>query len=85
MIFCKDDRRVVGSAGVKDVPNKNVEVCYGLSEEFEHNAYMTEAVKAMCEWALKQNSVINVIVETDLEYFASQRILEHCEFEKNKQ
>lgn len=30
---------------------------------------MTEAVKSMCEWALKQNSVINVIAETDLEYF----------------
>lgn len=30
---------------------------------------MTEAVKSMCEWALKQNSVISIIAETDLEYF----------------
>ncbi len=41
---------------------------------------MTEAVKAMCEWALKQKGVRNVIAETDLAGFASQRILECCGF-----
>lgn len=46
---------------------------------------MTEAVQAMCEFALKQNGVRNIIAETDLDGFASQRILERCGFKKYKQ
>ncbi|MEN6412485.1 MAG: GNAT family N-acetyltransferase [Veillonellales bacterium] len=82
----KNDRVVVGSADFKDVPNENgeVEIGYGLGKEFEHNGYMTEAVKAMCEWALKQNCVTSVIAETDLEGLASQKILERSGFKKDK-
>ena len=43
---------------------------------------MTEAVKAMCKLALKQNGVENIIAETDLDGFASQRILERVGFKK---
>ncbi|AUM94702.1 TPA: GNAT family N-acetyltransferase [Clostridium botulinum] len=83
----KDDRVVVGSADFKDIPNENgeVEIGYGLGKEFEHNGYMTEAVKAMCGWALKQNGVTSVIAETDLEGLASQKILKRCGFKKDKE
>jgi len=83
----KEDRIVVGSADFKDIPNENgeVEIGYGLGKEFEHNGYMTEAAKAMCDWALKQNGVKNVIAETDLEGLASQKILERCGFKNDKQ
>lgn len=83
----KDDRVVVGSADFKDIPNENgeVEIGYGLGKEFEHNGYMTEAVKAMCGWALKQNGVTSVIAETDLEGLASQKILKSCGFKKDKE
>ncbi|MDU6334590.1 GNAT family N-acetyltransferase [Clostridium sporogenes] len=83
----KEDRVVVGSADFKDIPNENgeVEIGYGLGKEFEHNGYMTEAVKAMCGWALKQNGVTSVIAETDLEGLASQKILKRCGFKKDKE
>jgi ribosomal-protein-alanine N-acetyltransferase len=83
----KEDRIVVGSADFKDIPNENgeVEIGYGLGKEFERNGYMTEAAKAMCDWALKQNGVKNVIAETDLEGLASQKILERCGFKNDKQ
>ncbi len=83
----KKDRVVVGSADFKDIPNENyeVEIGYGLGKEFEHNGYMAEAVKAMCDLALKQKGVRNVIAETDLDGFASQRILERVGFKKYKQ
>lgn len=83
----KDDRVVVGSADFKDIPNENgdVEIGYGLGKEFEHNGYMTEAVKSMCGWALKQNGVTSVIAETDLEGLASQKILKRCGFKKDKE
>jgi len=67
------------------VRNGEVEIGYGLGKEFEHNGYMTEAVKAMCGWALKQNGVISVIAETDLEGLASQKILKRCGFKKDKE
>jgi RimJ/RimL family protein N-acetyltransferase len=83
----KEDRVVVGSADFKDIPNENgeVEIGYGLGKEFEHNGYMTEAVKAMCEWASKQNGVKSVIAETDLDGLTSQRILERCGFKQYKE
>lgn len=36
---------------------------------------MTEAVKAMCDWAIEKEKVANLIAETDLNGFGSQRIL----------
>ncbi|WP_283607909.1 GNAT family N-acetyltransferase [Faecalispora anaeroviscerum] len=83
----KSDRVVVGSADFKDIPKENgeVEIGYGLGKEYEHNGYMTEATKAMCDWALEQGAVSTVIAETDLEGFASQKILERCGFQKEKQ
>ena len=76
------DRVVIGSADFKDIPNmdQEVEIGYGLGKEFEHNGYMTEAVQAMCKWALKQENVSRIIAETDIDGFASQRILQRCGF-----
>lgn len=83
----RSDRTVIGSADFKNIPNEEgeVEIGYGLGREFEHNGYMTEAVKAMCELALGQKTVLSIIAETDLDGFASQRILERCGFHKYRQ
>ena len=43
---------------------------------------MTEAVKAMCHWALRQQGVSGVLAETELDGTASQKILERCGFAK---
>lgn len=87
LLIRTSDRVVVGSADFKDVPNHNgeVEIGYGLGKAYEHNGYMTEAAKAMCKWALKQKSVSTIIAETDLDGFASQKILERCGFQKQKE
>lgn len=84
LLMRKSDRVIVGSADFKDVPNGDgeVEIGYGLGAAFEHNGYMTEAVEAMCGWAAKQAGVMSVIAETDLDGYASQRILKRCGFEE---
>lgn len=46
---------------------------------------MTEAVKAMCQWGLKQSKVAHIITETERDNFASHRILERCGFKLYKQ
>lgn len=82
----KTDRIVVGSVVFKDVSGtkQEVEIGYGLGKEFEHNGYMTEAVQVLCEWAMEQKSVTHIIAETDLDGFASQCILQRCDFAEYK-
>jgi len=83
----KSDNVVIGSADFKDLPDKNgeIEIGYGLGKEFEHNGYMTEAVKAMCDWALIQKGVKHVIAETENNSISSQNILKRCGFSIYKQ
>lgn len=82
----KTDRVVVGSADFKGIPDakQEVEIGYGLGKEFEHQGYMTEAVQTLCKWALTQDNVSHILAETDLDGFASQRILQHCGFTEIK-
>lgn len=61
-----------------------VEIGYGLGKEFEHKGYMTEAVKAMCAWALEQDKVQHVLAETDMHGLASQHVLQQCGFKEYK-
>lgn len=79
-IIRRIDRVVVGSADFKSPPDTagEVEIGYGLGKAFEHNGYMTETVRAMCDWALQQTGVKHIIAETDLDGLASQRILQRC-------
>ena len=83
----KSDRAVIGSADFKNIPDENgeVEIGYGLGKVFEHNGYMTECVKAMCDWALAQTDVSHVVAETGIDSSASQNILERCGFSLYKQ
>lgn len=84
LILRENDRVIVGSADFKGIPDERgaVEIGYGLGKAFEHNGYMTEAVKSMCDWALRQSGVVAVIAETDRDGLASQRIPEQCGFDK---
>lgn len=86
LIIRKEDNIVVGSADFKDTPDENgeVEIGYGLGKAFEHNGYMTESVNAMCNWAMRQEAVSHVTAQTDLDGFASQRILQRCGFKQTK-
>ncbi len=86
-LISKKDRIVVGSADFKNIPTADgeVEIGYGLGKEFEHNGYMTEAVAALCRFAVKQPGVSSILAETDLGGYASQRILQRCGFKRFKQ
>ncbi len=78
----KNDRVIIGSADFKDIPDESgtVEIGDGLGKNFEHMGYMTEAVKAMCDWALMQCELTSVIAETDPDGLTPQKILERCGF-----
>ncbi|WMJ23191.1 GNAT family N-acetyltransferase [Paludicola sp. MB14-C6] len=86
LLIRKSDRIVVGSAAFKGLPNQNgeIEIGYGLGNEFEHNGYMTECVCEMCKWGFAQNNVKYIIAETDIDGYASQRILQRNGFVRYK-
>ncbi|WP_104804641.1 GNAT family N-acetyltransferase [Blautia marasmi] len=81
-IIRNSDRAVVGSACFKNIPDTGgeVEIGYGLGKAFEQKGYMSEAVEAMCNWALGQKGVRHIIAETDLDGSASQKLLQKCGF-----
>ena len=71
----------------KSVPNerKEVEIGYGLEKQYEHKGYMTEAVKAFCEWALTNVKIETIITETEKESVGSIKILERVGFTRYKE
>jgi RimJ/RimL family protein N-acetyltransferase len=86
-IIRKEDKAVVGSIDFKNIPNelKEVEIGYGLGKKYEHNGYMTEAVKAFCKKAFEDKKIETIIAETEVENINSYKVLEKCGFKKYKE
>ena len=82
LIILRDTRTVIGSADFKTLPNEagEVEIGYGLATPFEGAGYMTEAVRALCEWALTQKDVKAVSADTEDGNLKSERVLEKVGF-----
>ena len=59
----------------------STEIGYGIAEDYQGYGYATEAVNAVVDWALKQNTVNRVIAEVDRDNIASVRVLEKSGFE----
>ena len=57
-----------------------VEIGYGLRAGYCKKGYMTEAVKAVSEWAVKQNGVTCVEAETESHNVSSQNVLRNAGF-----
>lgn len=76
-IVRKADRSVVGSADFKDVPNDRgeIKIGYGLGREFEGNGYITEAVRAMGDWAKGQPGVWRILAEMVPDGLACRSVL----------
>ncbi len=77
-IILKSENKSVGSINFKNTPEENamVEIGYGTHNGFRNKGYMTEAVRALSKWALRQPSVKSIIAETEKSNLASQRVLQ---------
>jgi RimJ/RimL family protein N-acetyltransferase len=86
-IVRRKDAVVVGSADFKAPPDKNgqVEIGYGLGKEYEGSGYMAEAVRAMCGWAAKQESIRRIIAETEPGNEKSEAVLKRNGFSLQSQ
>lgn len=75
---------IVGDFAFKGLDETGIlEIGYGLRDGYCGHGYMTEAVKAICSFALTCESVKKVEAETDSENVASQKVLERAGFIPN--
>ena len=87
MLVQREEGVIIGSAGFKGGPDEKgeVEIRYAMGKDYRRRGYMTEAVKAICCWALEQPEVAHITAETDLVSYPSQRILERLGFQKDRE
>ena len=79
---------VVGTAHFRGAPDSSgeVEIRYSMGKPHRGRGYMTEAVEAICCWALAQPEVAHITAETDFMMGrASLRILERLGFQKYRE
>lgn len=76
-IILKQDNLSIGSACFMGCPDDSgtVEIGYGINEKYRCRGYMTEVVKAICRWALDKKGALRLIVQTEKQNTASQKVL----------
>lgn len=71
----------IGDACFKGLSTEGVtEIGYGIRREYWGKGYMTEAVKAMTQWAFDRPGVRQIEAETEADNLASQKVLIHAGF-----
>lgn len=78
VIVLKEERIGAGLVGFKGTPNANgeVEIGYGIDEQYQRCGYMTEAVNTLIEWAFTHPEVRAITATHVLaKNFASQKVL----------
>ncbi len=75
VILRKKDNQLLGMVGVR-VDGHKVELGYVLARKFWRQGYMTEAVRAVVSWAIKDADVYRVWAVCDIENVASARVME---------
>ena len=75
VITLKESGKVIGMIDPRiEVPK--VGIGYGAARAHWGKGYMTEATRAIIDWAFQQDSIYRVHATTDVENVASQRVLE---------
>ncbi|WP_058302049.1 GNAT family N-acetyltransferase [Gorillibacterium timonense] len=74
-----EENKIVGGALFKGAPNEKgeVEIGYGIDEEYQRQGYATEAIRETVKWALEQEGVLSVIAETEKDNIPSQKVLQN--------
>lgn len=75
----RESNRMIGM--IEPRPTEHgIEVGYVLRRSAWNNGYMTEALRAVADWALDQPDVFRVWAHVDTDNVASQRVLEKAGF-----
>lgn len=71
------DNKICGGACFKGAPNDDgeVEIGYGIDDDYQRKGYATEAIEELVRWAHTQENVRWVIAETEKDNIPSQKVL----------
>lgn len=85
-IISKKENQMVGDICFKGKPDTDgeIEIGYGIYDDFRRKGYMTEAIRAIAEWAFGQAGVKAIVAETEQANFASHKALQNNGFRRNK-
>ena len=77
LIVVKEAPIGIGLIGFKGYPNAEgeTEIGYGIAPEYQGKGYMTEAVRALCDWAFS-HPFVSAVTATTVTNPASNRVLE---------
>ena len=77
LIVIKEENLGAGMLGFKGYPNAegSTEIGYGIDSAYQNKGYMSEAVKALADWAFS-HPFCKVITATEVYNPASKRLLE---------
>lgn len=83
-IILKSDNKIVGDLCFIGEPNADgeIEIGYGIYDEFRNKGYMAEAVSGIMQWAMQQKNVKAVIASTEKTNIASFAVLKKNNFIK---
>jgi [ribosomal protein S5]-alanine N-acetyltransferase len=75
MIMLKETGQVIGMIDPR-IEGPRVGIGYGAARVYWGKGYMTEATRAVIEWAFQQPALYRVYATTDVENVGSRRVLE---------
>lgn len=73
---------IVGAACFNGAKGGEAEIGYAAGADYRKKGYITEAVRAMCEWAFSQPGITAVTAETERRNYDSHGVLLRCGFER---
>jgi RimJ/RimL family protein N-acetyltransferase len=74
-ITLKDEDKLIGTFGLHPI-NSKIEVGYGLARPYWGKGYMTEALRAVIDWAFTQPDIYRIQAFCDVDNLGSARVME---------
>ena len=81
----KEENSMVGDLCIIGEPNAagEIEIGYGIYDEYKDRGYMTEIVSGLIRWAKSETRVLAVVASSEETNFASSKVLEKNGFVAN--
>ena len=78
----KSNEKIIGSCGFARRKREHIELGYLFAREVWGNGFASEAAQACVEYGFERLGLTKIIALTDVDHFASQRVLEKIGFRR---
>ena len=83
-VCLQDTGDIIGMVGIgnKEEVDNEIEIAYFVSEIYAGKGYISEAAKAVSQWALSDLKLDYLIAIVEPDNYPSQRVVQKCGFQK---